>query len=35
VEAGQAEVSLRRDRVKIPVPLGDAVAKAKELLSGL
>jgi prolyl-tRNA synthetase len=35
VEAGQAEVSLRRDRVKIPVALGDAVAKAKELLSAL
>ena len=32
VEQGQAELSLRRDRAKVPVPLGDAVAKAKELL---
>ena len=35
VEQGQAELSLRRDRVKIPVPLGDAVAKARELLADL
>jgi prolyl-tRNA synthetase len=35
VEQGQAELSLRRDRAKVPVPLGDAVAKVKELLAGL
>jgi prolyl-tRNA synthetase len=35
VEQGQAELSLRRDRVKIPTPLGDAVAKARQLLAGL
>ena len=35
VEQGQAELSLRRDRAKIPVPLASAVAKAKELLAGL
>ena len=34
-EQGQAELSLRRDRVKIPTPLGDAVAKTKELLANL
>jgi prolyl-tRNA synthetase len=32
VEQGQAELSLRSDRVKIPVALGEAVGKAKELL---
>ncbi len=32
VEQGQAELSLRPDRVKLPVPLGEAVAKARELL---
>ncbi len=35
VEQGQAELSLRRDRVKIPVALADAVAKVRELLAGL
>ncbi|OYW02347.1 MAG: hypothetical protein B7Z61_11655 [Acidobacteria bacterium 37-71-11] len=35
VEQGQAELSLRRDRTKIPVSLADAVAKARELLAGL
>jgi len=35
VEQGQAELSLRRDRAKIPVPLAGAVAKAKELLAGM
>ncbi len=35
VEQGQAEISLRRDRVKIPTPLGEAVAKTRELLAGL
>ncbi len=35
VEQGQAEISLRRDRVKIPTPLGDAVAKTRELLANL
>jgi prolyl-tRNA synthetase len=35
VEQGQAELSLRADRAKIPVPLSDAVAKAKELLAGM
>jgi prolyl-tRNA synthetase len=35
VEHGQVELSLRRDRAKIPVPLAAAVAKAKELLAGL
>ncbi len=34
VEHGQVELSLRRDRAKIPVPLAVAVAKAKELLAG-
>jgi prolyl-tRNA synthetase len=33
VEQGQAELSLRRDRARVSVPLGDAVAKAKELLA--
>jgi prolyl-tRNA synthetase len=32
VEQGQAELSLRSDRVKTPVALADAVGKAKELL---
>ncbi|MEW6336360.1 MAG: proline--tRNA ligase [Acidobacteriota bacterium] len=32
VEQGQAEVSLRRDRAKLAVPLADAVAKARDLL---
>jgi prolyl-tRNA synthetase len=35
VEQGQAELSLRRDRVKVPVPLGDTVAKTLELLAGM
>ena len=35
VEQGQAELSLRRDRVKTPVALADAVAKVRELLAGL
>jgi prolyl-tRNA synthetase len=35
VAQGQAELSLRRDRTKIPVPLGDALAKTQELLAGL
>jgi prolyl-tRNA synthetase len=35
VAEGQAELSLRRDRAKIPVPLSDTVAKAKELLAGM
>jgi prolyl-tRNA synthetase len=35
VEQGQAELSLRRDRTKVPVPLSNAVAKAKELLAGM
>jgi prolyl-tRNA synthetase len=35
VEQAQVELSLRSDRVKIPVPLGDAVAKVKKLLSAL
>jgi prolyl-tRNA synthetase len=34
-EQGQAELSLRRDQVKTPVPLADAVAKAKTLLDAL
>jgi prolyl-tRNA synthetase len=32
VEQGQAELSLRRDKAKIPTPLAGAVAKARELL---
>jgi hypothetical protein len=32
---GQVELSLRRDRAKVPVPLDDAVAKARELLAGM
>jgi prolyl-tRNA synthetase len=32
VEQGQAELSLRKDKVKVPTPLADAVAKAKDLL---
>ena len=32
VEQGQAELSLRSDRVKVPVALGDSVAKAKQML---
>jgi prolyl-tRNA synthetase len=32
VEQDQAELSLRRDKAKIPTPLGEAVAKARELL---
>jgi prolyl-tRNA synthetase len=35
VEQGQAELSLRRDRVKIPVALGDALAEVEKLLRGL
>ncbi len=35
VEQGEAEVSLRRDRAKIPVALADAVARTRELLDGL
>jgi len=35
VEQGQAELSLRRDQVKTPVALADAVAKAKTLLDTL
>ena len=35
VELGQAELSLRRDKAKIPAALGDAAAKAKELLGTL
>jgi prolyl-tRNA synthetase len=35
VEQGQAELSLRRDRVKAPVPLGDAVARAMEMIAAL
>ena len=35
VELGQAELSLRRDKAKIPAVLGDAAAKAKELLGAL
>ena len=35
VEQGQAELSLRSDRVKAPVALGDAAAKARELLEGM
>jgi prolyl-tRNA synthetase len=35
VEQGQAELSLRRDRVKVPVPLGDAVARAREMIAAL
>jgi prolyl-tRNA synthetase len=35
VEQGQAELSLRRDLVKTPVALADAVAKAKTLLDAL
>ena len=35
VEQGQAEISLRRDKVKVPTPLGDAVAKTRELLASL
>ncbi len=35
VEQGQAELSLRHDRAKIPIPLAEAVAKTKELLAGL
>jgi prolyl-tRNA synthetase len=33
--AGQVELSLRRDRVKQPVPVGEAGAKALELLASL
>jgi prolyl-tRNA synthetase len=32
VEQGQAELSLRKDRAKTPVGLGEAVAKARQLL---
>jgi len=32
VEQGQAELSLRRDKVKVTAPLADAVARAKGLL---
>jgi prolyl-tRNA synthetase len=32
LEQGQVELSLRRDRAKLAVPVGDAVAKARELL---
>ncbi|MBZ5588608.1 MAG: proline--tRNA ligase [Acidobacteriia bacterium] len=35
VEQGQAELSLRRDKVKVPTALPDAVAKTRELLSGV
>ena len=35
VEQGQAELSLRRDKAKIPVPLAGAVGKAKDLLAAL
>ena len=35
VEQGQAELSLRRDRAKIPTPLGDTVAKVRDLLGVL
>ena len=35
VEQGQAELSLRADRVKVPVALGDATAKARALLEGM
>ena len=35
VERGQAELSLRRDREKAPVSLGDAAARARQLLEGL
>ena len=35
VEQGQAELSLRRDRARIPVPLAEAVGKVKELLASL
>ncbi|MFI5143494.1 MAG: proline--tRNA ligase, partial [Thermoanaerobaculales bacterium] len=35
VEQGQAELSLRRDRTKIPVGIGDAVAKTSDLLRSL
>ena len=32
LEQGQVELSLRRDRVKLAAPVGEAVAKARELL---
>ncbi len=32
LEQGQVELSLRRDRAKLAVPVGEAVAKARELL---
>jgi prolyl-tRNA synthetase len=35
VELGQAELSLRRDRAKVPVPLAGVVARARELVAGL
>ena len=35
VELGQLELSLRRDKVKVPVPLGEAVGKARETLAQL
>ncbi len=35
VEAGQAELSLRRDREKVPVALPDAVVRARQLLTAL
>jgi len=35
VEGGQAELSLRRDRAKVPVPLGEAVARVRAALAGV
>ncbi len=35
VERGQAELSLRRDREKVPVSLSDTVARARQTLEGL
>jgi prolyl-tRNA synthetase len=32
LEQGQVELSLRRDKAKVPTPVGEAVAKAKQLL---
>ncbi len=35
VEQGQVELSLRRDRIKLPVPLAEGVARAREALASV